>query len=97
MDAAEYLEVRSRMVINCDEISNKVGCDNCRWDKICHGTTKEVVAIVEKWAKENPAKSYADKFLEMFPNATLHYFCVSDVFGKQYGGADWDEEYKELS
>ena len=34
----------------------------------------EIVAAVEKWAKEHPAKTRQSEFLKMFPNAALFGF-----------------------
>ena len=34
----------------------------------------EIVAAVEKWAKEHPAKTRQSEFLKMFPNAALFSF-----------------------
>ncbi len=39
----------------------------------------EIVAAVEKWAKEHPAKTRQSEFLKMFPNAALFSFGTTDV------------------
>lgn len=46
--------------------------------RICNSNTdscaSEIVAAVEKWAKEHPAKTRQSEFLKMFPNAALFSF-----------------------
>lgn len=43
----------------------------------------EIVAAVEKWAKEHPAKTRQSEFLKMFPNAPISHntidICPSKV------------------
>ena len=68
MDALEFIRERNRM---CKSFG--VCCDNCPADKntACDSFAwkEELVAIVEKWSKENPRKTRQDAFLEQYPNA----------------------------
>ena len=76
MNAVDYLKECAKMCKN-----NK--CTICPLGRV--GTGKEMmcsnfqeaypeqaVEIVEKWAKENPVKTYKDVLLEKFPNAPLN-------------------------
>lgn len=87
MDAVEFLKTLSRMC-NCE-------CCNCEFRKrlsvfeTCTSWRKthpdEAVAIVEKWAKEHPAKTRQSEFLKHYPNARFFSGCLNacpmDVFG----------------
>lgn len=47
---------------------------------------EKAVEIVEKWAKENPQKTYLSGLLEKFPNAELNsegypFFCAISIYG----------------
>ena len=68
MDALEFIRERNRM---CKSFG--VRCDNCPADKntACDSFAwkEELVAIVEKWSKENPRKTRQSIFLEQYPNA----------------------------
>ena len=69
MDALEFTLERNRM---CK--SNH--CDGCPTLGKCTmietiENTKKLITIVERWSKENPQKTYLDKFKEMFPDAPL--------------------------
>lgn len=77
MDAVKFLKERARM---CE--ANQTGemtCENCAAYKgvsQCYklGEPKDpekMVAIVEQWAAEHPAKTRQSVFLEMFPNAPI--------------------------
>ena len=74
MDALEFIRERNRM---CKSFG--VRCDNCPADKntACDSFAwkEELVAIVEKWSKENPRKTRQSVFLEQYPNAK----CVDGV------------------
>lgn len=73
MDAVKFLKTLCRMC-NCE-------CFNCEFRKrlsvfeTCTAWRKthpdEAVAIVEKWAKEHPAKTRQSVFLEQYPEAEL--------------------------
>lgn len=81
MDAVEFLKT-TRRIFN----SNTNGCPSCVIYKEyndckiqCTEHPEEVVAAVEKWAKEHPAKTRQSEFLKMFPNAALFSFGTTDV------------------
>lgn len=117
MDAVEYLKEKLRMTHNCYG-----SCPNCLLSSYNNGTkkscvtfeaenTKQAVAIVEQWAKENPRKTYLSVLLEKFPNAEINVkniptICPHRIFGKSgmYVNCDsnlsacvkcWNREYKE--
>ena len=66
---------------------------------------EEAVAIVEKWAKEHPVKTYKDVLLEKFPkakiwNEMLLLICREDIYRvecPEHNNCEkcWNEEYKE--
>ena len=69
---------------------------------------EQAVEIVEKWAKENPVKTYTGVLLEKFPNTELNDYeipmiCIRRIFGSRNfecssmsDCADcWNQEYKE--
>ena len=70
MDALEFIRERNRM---CKSFG--VCCDNCPADKntACDSFAwkEELVAIVEKWSKENPRKTRQSIFLEQYPEARM--------------------------
>ena len=74
MDALEFIKERNRM---CRSFGGS--CNGCPADKnICCSAfawQEELVAIVEKWSKENPRKTRQSIFLEQYPNAE----CVDGV------------------
>nr|DAF91162.1 MAG TPA: hypothetical protein [Siphoviridae sp. ctKNZ79] len=71
MDAAKYLREQARM---CAEHASCKGCP------IGHGECRtmeaqepeKIVAIVEKWAKENPVETRQSVFLERYPDANVY-------------------------
>ena len=67
MDALEFIRERNRM---CKSFGAR--CDGCPADKnICCSAfawQEELVAVVEKWSKENPRKTRQSIFLEQWPN-----------------------------
>ncbi len=73
MEALEFLRERKRMCNVCE------WCHKCPLDpSICNcgidmtdENYQRVINIVEKWSKEQTRKTRNDKFLEMFPNASL--------------------------
>lgn len=95
MDAEKYLKERGRMTNEC----NVYSCQDCklglcynRYELTCteleHRYPEEAVAIVEQWAKEHPAKTYKDVFLEKFPDAKIEkngvpYPCIIYLFGEK--------------
>ena len=74
MDALEFIKERNRM---CRSFGGS--CSGCPADKnICCSAfawQEELVAIVEKWSKENPRKTRQSIFLEQYPNAK----CVDGI------------------
>ena len=74
MDAVEYLKEKERAV-NCNGKCSKCifSSDNngigCWCGKLETEYPERAVAIVEKWAAENPIKTRQSEFLKMFPNA----------------------------
>ena len=76
MNAVEFLKVKARMcrAYNCNK------CDlyhaaHMEDHSGCTGFEKEfpekAVEIVERWARENPAKTRQSEFLKLFPNAKV--------------------------
>lgn len=68
MDAVKFLKEKSRM---CYSFSGAAisGCDNCPLTPCNVFEEKhpeQAVSIVEKWAKEHPVQTKADKFKEVF-------------------------------
>jgi hypothetical protein len=73
MDAVEFLKTIRRI---CN--SNKNGCTSCvvyqkyNYCKLqCVAHPEEIVAAVEKWAKEHPIKTRQSEFLKVIPNAPM--------------------------
>ncbi len=68
MDAIEFVKQLRRM--NGQEVPKN------RFIYLCVGrdtdSPEEVVAEVEKWAKEHPAKTRQSVFLKQFPNAPIY-------------------------
>lgn len=68
MDALEFIKERNRM---CRSFSGS--CNGCPADKnICCSAfawQEELVAIVEKWSKENPRMTRQSEFLKQYPYA----------------------------
>lgn len=89
MDAVEFLKERRRMCNAQD------GCDTCPISIACgdyfvnHKYTRDntngMVATVEQWAKEHPAKTRQSEFLKHYPGARFFSGCLNacpmDVFG----------------
>lgn len=70
MDAVKYLREIARM---CAEYSICKGCPI--GDRACRTMEAQepegIVAIVEEWAKEHPAKTRQSVLLERYPNARI--------------------------
>lgn len=95
---------------NCSGIS---WCTNCPIIKICRGGITaqkafELIEFVEKWGKEHPIVTYADKFKEVFGREPRRgdgvYECPSFCVGKcprsdirccDCSKEFWNSEYKE--
>lgn len=86
MDAVEFLREKRRMCINsaCDE-----GCCPLFEYKCCHdGSTEyaeQMVAAVEKWAREHPSRTRQSEFLKMFPNAPIKECGIIDICPNMLG------------
>lgn len=111
MKAVDYLKEKARMTNNCDT------CRNCPLDNVENMMTcmkfesdypEKAVEIVEKWAKENPVKTYLSVLLEKLPNVKIDKggfprICVSELFNTEKHCNDvsincedcWNREYKE--
>lgn len=83
MDAVKYLREAMRMcnsIGNCkkcpfgnnDGVGGEVGfpCKSCS-AHLDRKSPEEVVAIVEKWSDDHPAKTRQSEFLNMFPDAKI--------------------------
>lgn len=115
MKAVEYLKTKNRMTNNCEAY-----CFNCLLGSGLNGQKvtckrleiefpEEAVEIVEKWAKENPVKTYLSVLLEKFPNTKLTEdkypnLCPDAIFDITTGLKEccemecvdcWNREYKE--
>ena len=117
MNAIDYLKEKGRMTKDCT-----IHCDDCPFYYDNNGTEndctnfdslypEQAIEIVEKWAKENPVKTYLSVLLEKLPKAVLDEngtpaICPHNLFGgKQwdkcksstFGGCEicWNREYKE--
>lgn len=92
MDAVEFFEEHDRM---CNSFGGD--CTGCEIYKVTMSSLtcnafiftrpREMVAIVERWAKEHPRKTRQSEFLKMFPRAGrgedgLIVFCPEDFNSK---------------
>lgn len=73
MDAVKYVKTLSRMCnvecTKCEFWKRRSNFESCIvWQK---EHPEEAVAIIEKWAKEHPAKTRQSVFLEQYPEAEL--------------------------
>ena len=81
MDAIEFVKQLRRM--------NEQGVPKNRFIYPCVGqetdSPEEVVAEVEEWAKEHPAKTRQSEFLKHYPDAQIDSGCLNacpmDIFG----------------
>ncbi len=114
MKAIDYFKEKARMTDDC-----VMFCKICPLSSANNGTRqgcetfqsnhpKKAVEIVEKWAKENPPKTYKDVLLEKLPNVKIDKggfprICVSELFNTEKYCNDvsincrdcWNREYKE--
>ena len=115
MDAVEYLKQKNRMTKSCTIACNTcpLAIENNHRNLVCTNLERcyieEAVEIVENWAKEHPAKTYKDVFLEKFPDAKIEkngvpYPCIIYLFGEKVrpracGNCSctycWDREVEE--
>lgn len=71
MDAVEFINARDRMIKETGSAPT-VEYTHAR-------PAEEIVAIVEKWAREHPAKTRQSEFLKMFPTARKNSDGVIDI------------------
>ena len=107
MNFVEYIKNKARMV-KMDKIGDcTIKCEDCPLGGLHNGREmyclkfehlypEEAVAIVEKWAKENPAKTYLNEFWKNYPYARdagggIPYCCPHDLYG--YMGTDCPDEH----
>lgn len=89
MDAVEFFEEHDRM---CNSFGSD--CTGCEIYKVTMSSLtcnafiftrpREMVAIVERWAKEHPRKTRRSEFLKLFPAAkvdidSIPVICPKDV------------------
>lgn len=109
MDALEFLKCVKKI---CERGFVDYSCEGCPLEKsetcvksnsdMTENGMKEGIAIVEKWAKEHPRKTYKMDFLEKFPNAKLNVFiCKNSVYRNSDKCSNicckdcWNEEMEE--
>ena len=70
MDAVEFLKEGTRM---CNSYEACVGCPMYPTDDCCmvKMNLKQMISIVEQWAKEHPIKTRQSEFLKMWPDAEI--------------------------
>ena len=78
MDAVDFLNEGTRM---CNSYEACVGCPMYQTDDCCMVSMnlKQMINIVEQWAKEHPIKTRQSEFLKMFPNAQKSSDGVLDI------------------
>lgn len=92
MEALEFFKARKRM---CEATK----CASCKLFHVQGGcciapenekinAVKEVIDIVEQWAKEHPVKTRQSEFLKLFPEANVDqaeclYINPCHIFGKK--------------
>lgn len=115
MKAIDYLKEKGRMTNGCNILCKECPLNKYNLLETCKTIEfdypEKAVEIVEKWAKENPPKTYLSVLLEKLPNTRLtgkdrvpEDFCPSSVFKikKDYDYCNtntckdcWNREYKE--
>ena len=72
MDTVEFLNEGTRM---CNNYEACVGCPMEETDDCCmvHTNLKQMISIVEQWAKEHPIKTRQSELLKLFPEASVLY------------------------
>ena len=119
MKAVDYLKAKGRLCkqYRCgrcplrayDTIGSTGGQAEYSCIKLERDIPEQAVEIVEKWAKENPPKTYLSVLLEKLPNAKVHEggytkFCPQTVFNTKEKCPSsnmsckdcWNREYKEV-
>lgn len=111
MDALTYFKEKRRMTGKCKDYCSECALSyvNTQQNVTCivfeFDYPEKAIEIVEKWAKENPVRTYKDVFFEKFPNALKNVdgyplFDVRYVFGGKHVMCGkftetWDEEYQD--
>lgn len=88
MDALEFVKERKRM---CNSFKMCLSCplsnDHCMiGDTDSEDDDKQIIAAVEKWSKEHPAKTRQSEMLKLFPNTQLNECDVIDICPIRVGG-----------
>lgn len=87
MDAVEFLNEGTRM---CNSYEACVGCPMYPTDDCCMVSMnlKQMIPIVEQWAKEHPIKTRQSEFLKQWSNARVAngilVVCPMDIMGREY-------------
>ena len=70
MDVVDFLNEGTRM---CNSYEACVGCPMYPTDDCCmvKMNLKQMISIVEQWAKEHPVKTRQSEFLKMWPDAEI--------------------------
>ena len=70
MDAVDFLNEGTRM---CNNYEACVGCPMYPMDDCCmvKMNLKQMISIVEQWAKEHPVKTRQSDFLKQYPDAEI--------------------------
>ena len=70
MDTVEFLNEGTRM---CNNYEACVGCPMEETDDCCMANMnlKQMISIVEQWAKEHPVKTRQSELLKLFPEAEM--------------------------
>ena len=69
MDALEFLKEKEKI---CNIfIYTSMGCEGCPLRGRCNNNSAEQVEIVERWSKEKPEITMADKYIELFPHVEI--------------------------
>ena len=94
MDAVEFLNEGTRM---CNSYEACVGCPMYPTDDCCmvKMNLKQMIRIVEQWAKEHPVKTRQSEFLKIFPNASLDDYGIlliapCDVYDEERKSDCWE-------
>ena len=91
MDAVEFLNEGTRM---CNSYKACVGCPMWETDDCCMVSMnfKQMINIVEQWAKEHPVKTRQSELLKMFPGAEMTDDAYINIcparISKKYKGDD---------
>lgn len=107
MNFAEYMKNKARMVKMDSDGNCGIRCESCPLGGLNNGRElfcqrfehlhpEEAIAIVEKWVKENPIKTYLSEFWKNYPYARdagegIPYCCPHDLYG--YMATDCPDEH----